>query len=238
MSIQKAREYLGTGYLEWILVVDGPGNLSNEIVTELTPDVCLQLPTRSGIATARSSALAAARGDYIFPLDADDLISPVGIESAIEVLDTTKIDWVALNRVLLDGNKTPHWHGYHNWTPGELSEAWSAPFPFHPNTVVVRRELALAVSGWPALRVNEDLLFVLLLSEIAAGKSISEVATHYRVWPGQEIAKNNYVRDKANSFSYIELVINAWRARLGRQPINAPNAGVAFGRVAAEYVEY
>ncbi len=41
-----------------------------------------------GLAGARNAGIAAATGDYILPLDSDDLIAPTYVARAVEVLDT------------------------------------------------------------------------------------------------------------------------------------------------------
>lgn len=46
----------------------------------------LRTPNR-GLAAARNSGIAAARGEYILPLDADDMIAPTYLEKGVAVLD-------------------------------------------------------------------------------------------------------------------------------------------------------
>ena len=43
-----------------------------------------------GLAMARNTGIAAATGDYILPLDADDKIAPTYIEKAVKILDDNK----------------------------------------------------------------------------------------------------------------------------------------------------
>lgn len=53
-------------------------------------------------------------------------------------------------------------------------------FPFHPNTIAFQTQLGLACGGWPALPTNEDLAFVLALSEATDGLTVDHVVTRYR----------------------------------------------------------
>ncbi|MGL5830455.1 MAG: hypothetical protein ACRC0L_12935, partial [Angustibacter sp.] len=125
----------------------------------------------------------------------------------------------------------PHWHGERQWAPGELAEHWTAPLPFHPNSIVARKSAIQACGGWPALPANEDLLVALLLSERSFGASVPEVLTHYRTWQNQEVADGNYSKLKNISFSVIEGIVNASRHGQGRLPITRPEAGGAYGVV-------
>jgi hypothetical protein len=228
-SIAATREKLArTGrHLEWLIVIDGPGQVPTFPDAENV--VCLS--QRRGVSVARNIALAHAKAPWVFPLDADDLAEPTGLAGLLDVAENDPtVGWVAGNRVLVDGSRTRHWFDQpRTWVGGELAQQWAAPFCFHPNTVLVRRDLALTAGGWPATGVNEDLGLVLLVSELVGGRTVPTVATRYRAWDGQETAATTYQADKALAFDLVEVLVSARRAESGRAPVSAPSPGRAYG---------
>ena len=82
--------------------------------------------------------------------------------------------------------------------------------------------------------MNEDLAAVLLASEEADGWVEPAVLTRYRVWPGQEVAGDAYLADKAGAFAVVEALVNARRRRARRAPVRRPSAGPAHGRLRVE----
>ena len=184
---------------EWVVCADGGAD-----VRSCNADRIVGWRARRGAPAARNAALAAATGDWAVPLDADDELDPVGFGALLTVLTDCEpsIGWVGANRVLLDGGRTAHWfEAARAFAVGELSPLWSSPFPFHPNSWLVRRDVLAAAGGWPSTGVNEDLAAVLLVSEAVAGRVEPAVLTRYRVWDAQEIASAAYAEDKAAAFA-------------------------------------
>jgi len=210
----------------WIVCAD-----SNEVLSvEGAENVCTGLP--GGPAVARTRALVAAKGDWVLPMDADDRLDLDGVAAVLDRLDglPASVGWVGAGRVLVDGAPTPHTDvPERGWAVGELSESWSAPFVFHPNSVIARRNDALLAGGWPATRVNEDLGFVLLLSEISAGVTVSDIITRYRAWEGQTVTTPEYPLAKQTAFDTIAALVNARRRAQGRATIEPPPSGGPFG---------
>lgn len=224
-SIADARSRIEPLRLEWVVAIDGPGTVDVDAA-----DVVVRLPARSGISIARNAALAAATGDLVVPLDADDVLVADGLMRASEEIEESGVGWVAPNRVLHHSDEpTAHWHSERVWKVGELASSWSAPLAFHPNSIVARRDLVLLCGGWPALAANEDLLLAMLLSEHSIGRSVPEVLTRYRVWEGQEVSSDMYPVLKEAVFGFIEQALNAARLNAGRSQIKRPEAGGAHG---------
>lgn len=212
--------------IQWVVCAD-----SNEALSvDGADNVCTGLP--GGPAVARTRALVAAKCDWVFPVDADDRLDLNGVVAVLDRLDglPASVGWVGAGRVLVDGTPTPHTDVPERaWVAGELAEAWGAPFVFHPNSIIARRGDALLAGGWPATRVNEDLGFVLLLSEISAGVTVSDVITRYRVWEGQTVTTPEYPLAKQTAFETIAALVNARRSEQGRSAIEPPPSGGPFG---------
>ncbi len=214
--------------LEWIVVVDGPP----EIPVPVGADELVMLSAGRGVACARNAAQSLASGSWVMPLDADDELRGAGVAQVLDrIAADDEVGWVATNRVFVGGDRTPHWFSdRRSWAVGELAQTWSAPFLFHPNSVIARRDLSLTCGGWPGLAVNEDLGWVLRMSEEAPGRGEPAATLSYRVWAGQEVARDRYAEDKRLAFTAIEQMLNARRKYCGRSPIQMPaDPGGAHG---------
>lgn len=232
-SVARARAHLADpAAVEWIVVADGANIAHPE-----GADAVVRWATRRGVSAARSLGAARANGRWIMALDSDDLVDPNGLRVVAQICGDqaglNHIGWFGFNRTLLDGSPTPHWFDAPAWVPaGVLALLWDSPFLFHPNSMVVRRDLLLQVGGWPSCPVNEDLALALLISEVADGYLIPEPVVRYRVWDGQLVAAAEYLTDKSTAFDLISAVLDAARAYRGRPPAPRPVPGVAHGRLA------
>lgn len=213
---------------EWVVVIDGPGQVD---LPEDPRIRTIQLPTRSGVAAARTVALSEASGDWVLPVDGDDILHAEGLADLLECVEYRRdISWWAHNRRLLDGQKTVHHiESSRDWLPGQLQEEWRVPFAFHPNSVLVKKSAALACGGWPALQASEDLALVLALNHNFLGRSTIFQVIGYRSWDGQTIAHSDFKDNKPVAFRVIESIVNAGRELNGRKPIVAPSAFGAGG---------
>lgn len=207
--------------MEWVICIDGS--------TELTlPNICpakiIKCPSRWGVAGARNIGLSHAKGKYILPLDADDMLVPEGVMNLISILKASKSHgWIAGNRIYFDSTLTPHWISEDNeYAISELSEHWTSPFPFHPNCLIFERSLGLRVGGWPALLTNEDLGFVLALNRISPGLVSTNIILRYRSWDGQTIKNEHYNINKYYAFNIIQSIENQWRKSMNLKQINSP----------------
>lgn len=77
---------------EIVLVDDGSTDGTRALIDELIamhPDLSMRLvaQARGGVAAARNAGIAVARGRYILPLDADDLIAPAMLGDCARMLD-------------------------------------------------------------------------------------------------------------------------------------------------------
>lgn len=231
-SVHRLREELAERRIEWVLVLDGPGDVD----IPATTDRVVRLPTRRGVAAARNYALSVVSSELTVCLDADDQIEPAGAAAAAAVLETDPtLGWVAANRLLVTGEKTFHWHGARAWPPGSVAAEWSAPMAFHANTLMVRTALVRRVGGWPALGACEDLLLALRLGEESPGASIEEVLILYRAWEGQTTRAPGFREEQALAYDFIEQSVNAGRAYRGRAPVRHPEPLGGQGSVAVDH---
>ena len=80
---------------EIVFVDDGSRDDTCELIKPLIDDneqrsLRLICQANAGVAAARNRGIAEARGSYILPLDADDLISPTLLEESAAILDATE----------------------------------------------------------------------------------------------------------------------------------------------------
>lgn len=230
-SIDKARSLLKTKAIdiEWCLSFDGkePVGLKNDIVK--TSDTLISRSSHKGISHTRNDALYSSNGEWVIPLDADDLLHPDFINFC-EYLQISELAWVGANRVLMSEEKTPHWNNFFKVFPrGELASTWSSPFIFHHNSIAIRREVLLKVGGWPIIEYNEDMALAMLVNELYSGEITPLIMNYYRVWDGQEVQSSDYLNKKSVMFERIETLINTQRANKGiKESVKKPITGEAY----------
>lgn len=177
----------------------------------------VKLPWRSGTAMARTLALAYARSWWVYPLDADDLINASGAIQLLGDLESSPYAWLSTNRVSFKGEYVSQWQPcYRTWECGEIYPLWWRPIvPMHPNSICVLRNAALAVGGWPAVPVMEDMAFAFALTDQYAGLSTPHTVTRYREWSGQKTKRADRPISKRLAIQVIDEMARARRLRLG-----------------------
>lgn len=98
--------------IELVLVDDCGGDRSIEIAKEIIDKThkdglnfkLIHHEFNQGVAAARSHAMQAATGDYIFCLDSDDLLKPECIEHLVNRMEETDADFVVCGHYADEGN--------------------------------------------------------------------------------------------------------------------------------------
>jgi len=205
----------------WHVVVDGPGTIPK---APPAADSFHQTGRAAGVSACRNLALGVTEGDgWVFRLDGDDELDVQGWVGLLDDPHFGTVEWHPTNLTDFNGRPTVHWFDERKrWPKGSVEESWSSPMAFHPNNVVARSDLALAVGGWPALRVNEDILWCFALNREAEGLALPHVTLRYRQWEHQVVAGEEYAKDKRQHFDLITAMVNARRRREGQDPIHTP----------------
>lgn len=134
---------------ELIVVDDG----SRDDTSRVGADLGAHVVTRShrGLAEARNAGLAAARGECVVLLDADDELLPDAIELGLAAFRTHPEAAAAVGRCRLidaQGHELPA--TYHPVDPGDLYREWlSRNFIWTPGAAMFRRTAVLERGGFP-----------------------------------------------------------------------------------------
>lgn len=80
---------------EIIVINDGSTDGSGILVSSKFPQVRLINQVNKGLASARNTGIMAATGDYVLPLDSDDMLLPNCVQRILEVAEETHADIIA-----------------------------------------------------------------------------------------------------------------------------------------------
>lgn len=80
---------------EIIVVDDGSTDNSLEVAKSYGPQIVVVSQVNKGLASARNTGIMWATGNYVLPLDADDILEPNCVEKILEVAGKTDADIIA-----------------------------------------------------------------------------------------------------------------------------------------------
>lgn len=197
-----AQELPGGWDWQWVIQEDGEtADVAPHVPDD--PRVSFAQGRAGRAAMARTMGLARAEGEFVKVLDADDMLTPGSLARDLSALvDHPGVSW-ATSRVLdlmPDGSTV----GFDQDPPegvlrrGSVLEYWKAHgyrAQVHPATLIVRRDLLLALGGWMALPASEDTGLLLALNAVSEGWFTPETGLLYRKWPGQVTSQAAHLRE-------------------------------------------
>ncbi|MGQ4385054.1 GltA [Streptomyces sp. SAS_270] len=179
---------------EWIVQEDGRTGF---LASVLPADDRISTGTgrNGGAAMTRSMAMARVRGELVRALDADDLLPPGALASAINTLTQNRdAAWCVSACLDLhpDGSLRP---GPHDPPAGLLADGVmmdgykSGRFPVVGTTMTAHTALVHAMGAWPAVPASEDVALLLLCEAVSQGWMIDEPGAIYRKHPKKQTAQ-------------------------------------------------
>jgi glycosyltransferase involved in cell wall biosynthesis len=141
----------------------------------------------AGPAPARMAGVRATGADYVFPLDADDLLAAGGLDRLRSVLDADPETAAAWGSVQSFGA----FEHVHRSRPS--LDPWQVSYQNHlPICSLYRRSALLAVGGWQLPGGYEDWDLWMSLAERGwKGVGVPEVTAHYRVQTGRRLSRSS-----------------------------------------------
>lgn len=187
---------------EWIVQEDGENGEAAPHVPEGSR-ISFGQGRRGRAGTARTLALARARGELVKVLDADDVLTPGALSRDIHALTGQDgVAWTTSRALdLLADGSTVGFEG--DPAPGPIArgavlEWWRTHdhrAQVHPATLCARRDLVTALGGWMALPSSEDTGLLMALNAVSTGWFTEECGLLYRKWPGQSTAQSGHHRE-------------------------------------------
>ena len=176
---------------EIVVVDDGSQDGTAELVERELPEVKVLRQANTGPSAARNTAAAAARGEWLAFLDADDLWLPGKLEAQLAALDAAPEIGMCSSDWVRDAAKAPPLPA-----PAELPRRRIAFADivrlnrFQTSTVLVRRELWQAVGGFrTAIDGTEDWDFWMRVSRLTDDLHLAWPLVVYRD-EGSSYSKN------------------------------------------------
>jgi len=174
------------GSMEIIVVNDGSTDDTREILRK-QPDIKLLDHPHRGIVPALNDGLAAATGQYIARMDADDLCYPDRIAKQVSFLDAFPDMGMVGSRVKFGGDheKQAGYAAYVDWInslidPAELALNRFIESPFAHPSVMFRRELFEQFGSYRSGAFPED--YELWLRWMSHGMKAGKVDEELLIW--------------------------------------------------------
>ncbi len=205
--------------LEIIIINDGSTDDSLELARVLEtqhPEVRVIDQANGGVTKARNTGIAAAQGEYILPVDGDDLISPTYIEQGLAILSSrpeVKVVYCQAEK-FTETTRKP-------WKLKPFSLQQLAKDNMIFVSALFRKTDALAVDGF-----SEDMqlgredweFWIKLLKNEGEVVQLPEVGFYYRLTPNSKRKKTGGTDFKKARIAYL----NAKHADFFERELNGP----------------
>lgn len=183
-----------------LIVVDDASSDGSGAILDRQEDPRIRMirhPINLGASLSRNDALAAARGEYVAIMDADDVCAPTRLERQVEYLDAHPAvglvgcaiyDNIDVNGAVL----------YTTFLPADnesIQQALLQRWCFLHSSIMFRKHLYHAAGGYrPAFEPAEDHDFVMRILEHAQARNLNEPLVTYRLnHSGLTVVGHQYV---------------------------------------------
>lgn len=138
--------------IEIIVVNDGSDDDTDEVMKKCGENITYLKRSNSGVSSARNTGLAAALGDYLMFLDADDLLHPNAIQWLMDAMQGSKDRLCVMGFRMFDTDPN---QGEDRFLPVNMP---ALPRLFNdnfgpPNAFLCSREMAMRLGGFEAARI-------------------------------------------------------------------------------------
>lgn len=187
------------------------------------------------MSAARNFALGQVESEWLYPLDADDLLVGEGLLKALrEFRDEEKLGFIVGGRTYFGDSELDDFRSAGYFDVGELSNRGSSPAPLPPNNSILRTEAALRAGGWAGLRLGEDGEILRAVGFDWAGRVVPWVFSRYRKWTGQTTGDAYYIErglGRAFAFKVAQAKARARNVELcvGKDASDWPNREIDTG---------
>lgn len=197
-TLRESVESALAGYhenIEIIIVDDGSADATAQVGEELAAEdarVSLHRRDNGGVSAAFNSGLAAARGEYVARLDADDLWHPAKLERQLEVARRNPAAALIYTWVrYIDADSRVHRDGPpQRFPPRALCRGIYESLVGGNSSALMRSDVIRELGGYEeTLSSWEDLLLQLQISDDHVIDYVPEYLVGYRVRPGSLSAR-------------------------------------------------
>ncbi|MEG4114042.1 MULTISPECIES: glycosyltransferase [unclassified Microcoleus] len=199
--VEAVTSVINQTYKNWEIIIVNDGSLDttstvakNLIVTNPQYQIRLVEQTNQGLSSARNAGIAAANGEYIMPLDADDILAKNALTDLLEICLKSNVPCVAFGSYQMFGTENRIVPSYDLYSPENIKQSNM----IHPSSLYHKSILDL-VSGYKVGMKEgyEDWEFwVNCHKHNIPFLGTREVVVNYRRYQGSMLAKSQQYHQK------------------------------------------